>query len=148
MRLITGAGVDRTTGIDFPLANTLLADVTRYLDGPGKAVDDALRAMLPGMRFSFNNMIARAVDKIGTREPHEQKVMVQRVQTVIKELTVDKNHIRKHGELIIRLFNKLQDRRLGMGRWRGGATGALSGANPAGTARLHPPQPIQNAAFL
>ena len=33
--LILGAGVDRTTGIDFPLANTLLADVTRYLDGPG-----------------------------------------------------------------------------------------------------------------
>lgn len=134
MRLITGAGVDCTTGIDFPLANTLLADVTRYLDRPGKAVDDALRAMLPGMRFSFNNMSARAVDKIGTREPHEQKVMVQRVQAVIKELAVDKNHIRKHGELIIRLFNKLQDHRLGMGRWRGGATGA----NPAGAARLHP----------
>ena len=64
MLLITGAGVDRTAGIDFPLANTLLADVTRYLDGPGKMVDQALRAMLPGLRFSFNNMIARAVDKI------------------------------------------------------------------------------------
>lgn len=88
------------------------------------------------------------MDKIGTREPHEQKVMVQRVQAVIKELAVDKNHIRKHGELIIRLFNKPQDRCLGMGRWRGGATGALSGANPAGTARLHPPQPVQNAAVL
>lgn len=107
MLLITGAGVDRTTGIDFPLANTLLADVTRYLDGPGKSVDEALRAMLPGMRFSFNNMIARAVDKIATREPHEQKAMVQRVQTAIKNLPADKDNIRKHGELIIRLFNKL-----------------------------------------
>ena len=37
--LILGAGADRTSGIDFPLANTLLADVTRYLDGPGKPVD-------------------------------------------------------------------------------------------------------------
>ena len=45
MLLITGAGVDRTAGIDFPLANTLLADVTRYLDGPGKMVDQALRAV-------------------------------------------------------------------------------------------------------
>ena len=81
--LILGAGVDRTAGIDFPLANTLLADVTRFLDGPGKDVETALRDMLPGLRFSFNSMIARAVDKIATREPHEQKAMVQRVQDAI-----------------------------------------------------------------
>lgn len=107
MLLITGAGVDRTDGLDFPLANTLLADVTRYLDGDGKGVDAALREMLPGMRFSFNNMIARAVDKIATREPHEQKAMVQRVQNAIKSLPLEKEGVRKHGELIIRLFNKL-----------------------------------------
>lgn len=107
MLLITGAGVDRTAGLDFPLANTLLADVTRYLDGDGKGVDAALREMLPGMRFSFNNMIARAVDKIATREPHEQKAMVQRVQDAIKSLLPEKEGVRKHGELIIRLFNKL-----------------------------------------
>ena len=105
--LILGAGVDRTTGIDFPLANTLLADVTRYLAGPGKDVETALREMLPGLRFSFNSMIARAVDKIATREPHEQKAMVQRVQEAIAHLGEDQAGIRKHGELIIRLFNKL-----------------------------------------
>lgn len=105
--LILGAGVDRTTGIDFPLANTLLADVTRYLDGPGKDVETALREMLPGLRFSFNSMIARAVDKIATREPHEQKAMVQRVQDAIAHLGAEQEGIRKHGELIIRLFNKL-----------------------------------------
>ncbi|MBN2791450.1 MAG: hypothetical protein JXQ81_02975 [Desulfuromonadales bacterium] len=105
--LILGAGVDRTAGIDFPLANTLLADVTRYLDGPGKPVDEALRAMLPGLRFSFNSMIARAVDKIATRETHEQKAMVQRVQEAIANLPPEQEHVRKHGELIIRLFNKL-----------------------------------------
>ena len=102
-----GAGVDRTTGIDFPLANTLLADVTRYLDGPGKEVETALRNMLPGLRFSFNSMIVRAVDKIATREPHEQRAMVQRVQDAIAHLGADQEAIRKHGELIIRLFNKL-----------------------------------------
>ena len=105
--LILGAGVDRTTGIDFPLANTLLTDVTRYLDGPGKEVETALRNMLPGLRFSFNSMIARAVDKIATREPHEQRAMVQRVQDAIAHLGADQEAIRKHGELIIRLFNKL-----------------------------------------
>ncbi|QSA99341.1 hypothetical protein [Methylococcus sp. EFPC2] len=105
--LILGAGADRTPGIGFPLATTLLAEVTRYLAGPGKPVDEALRAMLPGMRFSFNAMIARAVDKIATREPHEQKAMVQRVQDAIAGLPPEKEDVRKHGELIIRLFNKL-----------------------------------------
>ncbi|TDV42343.1 hypothetical protein EC919_11861 [Pseudomonas graminis] len=40
--LIFGAGVDRTQGIDFPLANTLLADVSSYLERPSTAVDEAL----------------------------------------------------------------------------------------------------------
>jgi hypothetical protein len=105
--LILGAGVDRTTGIDFPLANSLLADVARFLEGPGKNVETALRDMLPGLRFNFNSMIARAVDKIATREPCEQKAMVQRVQDAIAHLGAEQDGVRKHGELIIRLFNKL-----------------------------------------
>lgn len=105
--LILGAGVDRTSGIDFPLANTLLTDVTRYLDGSGKDVEGALREMLPGLRFNFNSMIARAVDKIATREPYEQKAMVQRVKDAIAYLGPEQDAVRKHGELIIRLFNKL-----------------------------------------
>ncbi|WP_096700914.1 hypothetical protein [Magnetospirillum sp. 15-1] len=105
--LITGAGVDRSVGIEFPLANTLLADVTNYLSGEGKGVDAALREMLPGLRFSFNSMIARAVDKIATREPHEQKAMVQRVKEAIDGLPPEEEAMRKHGLLIIRLFEKL-----------------------------------------
>jgi len=58
--LIVGAGADRSAGIDFPLANTLLADVTRYLDGPGKPVDEALRAMLPGLRFNWTPLFTAA----------------------------------------------------------------------------------------
>lgn len=105
--LIIGAGVDRTEGIDFPLANTLLAGVSSYLDGDGKEVDIALRKMLPGLRFSFNTMIARAVDQIATRETHEQKAMVQRVRDVVNNLPEDQESVKKHGELIIRLFEKL-----------------------------------------
>lgn len=105
--LITGAGVDRTDGIEFPLANTLLAGITKYLDDDSNEVDKTLRDMLPGLRFSFNSMIARAVDKIATREPHEQKAMVKRVQEAINGLPEDKESIKKHGELIIKLFEKL-----------------------------------------
>jgi hypothetical protein len=102
--LIIGAGVDRTVGINFPLANTLLTDITRYLDNEGKGVDQALREMIPNLRFSFNSMIARAVDQITNREPQQQKVMVQRVQQAIKDLPDDQELVKKHGELIIKLF--------------------------------------------
>lgn len=105
--LITGAGVDRSEGIDFPLASTLLADIARYLEKDGKAVDEALREILPGLRFSFNKMISAAVDKIATRETHEQRAMVERVQKAIKNLPEDQEQEKKLGELIVRLFIKL-----------------------------------------
>ncbi len=105
--LILGAGADRTTGIDFPLANTLLTDITRYLDGEGKGVDEALRAMIPNLRFSFNSVIARAVDQITDREPYQQMAMVGRVRKAIEEIPPEQDLIRKHGELIIKLFEKL-----------------------------------------
>ena len=102
MRLMTGAGVDCTTGIDFP-SDTLLADVTRYLDKPGKAIGRCLACHASGMRFSFNNMIGERWEN--RREPHEQKVMVS--ARFIKDW--HKNHIRV-ANLIIRLFNKTADR--------------------------------------
>ena len=46
--LITGAGVDRSKGIDFPLANTLLGGITGFLKTEeGKRIDEVLREMLP-----------------------------------------------------------------------------------------------------
>ena len=105
--LITGAGVDRSKGIDFPLANTLLGGITGFLKTEeGKRIDEVLREMLPNMRFSFNSMIKTAVDKIVTRDQDEQRKMVKRVQEAIKGLNED-DKIHKHGMLIIRLFNKL-----------------------------------------
>lgn len=105
--LITGAGVDCTKGIDFPLAATLLPEIAAYIEGEGKAVDQTLRSLLPNLRFTFASMVARAVDAISTRGAEAQRAMVQRVQSVIDELPPGRDDIRKHGELIVRLFNKL-----------------------------------------
>jgi hypothetical protein len=105
--LITGAGVDRTPGIDFPLAATLLPEIASYIDGEGKPVDATLRSLLPNMRFTFSSMVARAVDVITTRGAEAQRMMVERVKDAIKDLPEDRSDIRRHGELIIRLFNKL-----------------------------------------
>ena len=105
--LITGAGVDCTKGIGFPLAATLLPEIAAFIEGEGKAVDQTLRALLPNLRFTFASMVARAVDAISTRGAEAQRAMVQRVQSVIDELPPERDDIRKHGELIVRLFNKL-----------------------------------------
>lgn len=105
--LITGAGVDQTKGIDFPLAATLLPEIAAYIEGEGKSVDLELRALLPNLRFTFSSMIARAVDVITTRDADAQRTMVLRVKEAIKNLPADRAHIRKHGQLIIRLFDKL-----------------------------------------
>lgn len=85
--LITGAGVDRTRGIDFPLAATHLPEIASYLDGDGKAIDATLRSMLPNLRFSFANTVERAVDAITTRGGEAQRKMVERVREAIKELS-------------------------------------------------------------
>ncbi len=67
--LILGAGADRTAGIDFPLANTLLADVTQYLVGPGKPVDAALRDMLPGLENPGPGLTIQHFHFIGLLNP-------------------------------------------------------------------------------
>lgn len=105
--LITGAGVDRTPKIDFPLAATLLPELAVYLEGEGKAVDTKLRSLLPNLRFTFSNTLARAVDDITSRGPESQRMMVERVKEAIKDLPADRQHVKKHGDLIIRLFDKL-----------------------------------------
>lgn len=105
--LITGAGVDRSKGIEFPLANTLLGEVAMFLkEEEGKKIDIALRNMLPNLRFSFSRTVKSAVDKITKREVYEQQEMVRKINEEIKNL--DKNDITyKHGKLIVSLFEKL-----------------------------------------
>jgi hypothetical protein len=105
--LILGAGADRTSGIDFPMANTLLPEVAQYLAGDGQAVDEALRKALPGIRFSFGRLIGGAIDNLTTREVGELKSVIQRVQQVANEIDDENDIIKKQGLLIVRLFDKL-----------------------------------------
>lgn len=61
--LIIGAGVDRTNGIDFPLANTLLSAISNYAENEGQEVDQKLRKFLPNLRFTFSSIITQAIEK-------------------------------------------------------------------------------------
>ena len=44
--LITGAGVDCTKGIGFPMAATLLPEIAAYIDAGGKPLDQTQRALI------------------------------------------------------------------------------------------------------
>lgn len=104
--LIIGAGVDRTKGIDFPLANTLLSAISNYAENEGKQVDNKLRETLPNLRFTFSTIITQAIEKITTRDIQEQRSMITRLQKVTDAIGED-NEIKKHGMLLVRLFDKL-----------------------------------------
>ena len=104
--LIIGAGVDRTNGIDFSLANTLLSAIANYAENEGQEVDQKLRKFLPNLRFTFSSIITQAIEKITTRDISEQRHMIERLQQVTDTIGED-NVVKKHGELLVKLFNKL-----------------------------------------
>lgn len=110
--LVTGAGVDKTPGIDFPLAADLLPAINGYLTRTeeGKAVDALLRQKISGLRFRFDRFINNAITDIAQREPEQLRDTILRVQRVVDQLPDDEasRTQKKHGELIVRLFNQLQ----------------------------------------
>lgn len=105
--IITGAGVDRSEGINFPLANNLIGGIANFLNTDiGKSTDQILREMLPNLRFSFNSVINDAINNVASHELEHYRVMINNVQECIKK--IDGNDIiHKHGVLLIKLFNKL-----------------------------------------
>lgn len=110
--LVTGAGVDKTPGINFPLAADLLPAINGYLTRTeeGKAVDALLRNKISGLRFRFDRFINNAITDIAQREPEQLRETIKRVQSVVDQLPDDeasRTH-KKQGELIVRLFNQLQ----------------------------------------
>jgi hypothetical protein len=110
--LVLGAGVDKTSGINFPLAADLLPAINGYLTRTeeGKQVEQLLRSKIPDLRFRFDRFINSAITDIAHREPEELRATIQRVQQAIDELPDGEEHdkTRKQGQLIVRLFNQLQ----------------------------------------
>jgi hypothetical protein len=110
--LVLGAGVDKTQGIDFPLAADLLPAINGYLtrNEEGKQVEQLLRSKIPDLRFRFDRFINSAITDIAHREPEELRATIQRVQQAVAELPEGEEHetTRKQGQLIVRLFDQLQ----------------------------------------
>ena len=69
--LITGAGVDKSAGIDFPLANRLLPEIAKFIKGDGSEFDKALRSAIPNLRFDFSKYINTAINSLTSRGDSE-----------------------------------------------------------------------------
>lgn len=107
--LITGAGVDKTTGIDFPLANKLLPEVARFINNEGKEFERSVRSALPGLRFNFNKFINSEIENITKKDALELKSIVELVSQAEAKITSEDDISKKRGRVIIRLFQKLVD---------------------------------------
>lgn len=62
--LILGAGVDKTEGINMPLANGLIPEIAHFVENEGKNIDTKVRSFLPSLRFSFVKFIREAIDDV------------------------------------------------------------------------------------
>lgn len=104
--LITGAGVDKTDGINFPLANQLLPEIAQFIKGDGAEFDKALRQAIPNLRFNFSSYITSAIESLTSREDQDIRRIVERIKDKTKDLD-DSELAKKQGKIIVNLFNKL-----------------------------------------
>jgi hypothetical protein len=105
--LITGAGVDKTSGIDFPLANRLLPEIAQFIQGGGVEFDKALRSAIPNLRFDFAKYINAAINSLTNRSDNDIRRIVQIIQDAVNSIEDDSDQSKKQGIVIVRLFNKL-----------------------------------------
>ncbi len=84
--LILGAGVEKSEGIDMPLANELVPQIRNFIhnDKTGKEVDNVLRGIIKGLRFSYDDFIKRTADELASVFKKELDDIVQRINSVKK----------------------------------------------------------------
>lgn len=106
--IICGAGVDKSPGLDFPLATELVPQIRQYLQtDEGKEIDKALRKILPGLRFSYDKFIKNAIDKLSNDFRGQVATIVENIsREVEKEETGEED--KKLGNLISALLIKIQ----------------------------------------
>ncbi len=83
---ILGAGVEKTEGINFPLAAQLLPEIVAFSESDeGKTFDEALRKSLPQLRFNLKSFIKSAVDNFNETTTAEIIEIIERLEPLIKQ---------------------------------------------------------------
>jgi len=108
--LILGAGVEKTKGIDMPLANELVPKIRDFLyeDKTGKEVDKKLRDIIKGLRFSYDDFVKKAVDKLASEFRQEVNKILENVDKTLKNesLTEEQKNL---GEIIKAFLSKIKE---------------------------------------
>ena len=107
--LILGAGAEKTVGIDMPLANELVPQIRDFLfeNEIGKQVEQKLREMLKGLRFSYDDFVKKAVDRLASDFKKEVNVILVQVKKTQKTetLTQEQANIAK---ILVSFLEKIQ----------------------------------------
>lgn len=106
--IICGAGVDKSDGIDMPLATELVPRIRDFLKTEeGQTIDKALRNILPHLHFSYDKFIKEAVDKLSNEFRGQVADIVDRISRQIESEGIDEAD-KKLGKLIVALLIKIQ----------------------------------------
>ncbi len=108
--LILGAGVEKTEGIDMPLANELVPQIRDFIynDEVGQNVDLELRKIIKGLRFNYDDFVKKAVDKLASDFRKEVNQILVHIKHVIEHDESLTEEQRKLGQIVISLLEKIQ----------------------------------------
>lgn len=108
--LILGAGVEKTEGIDMPLANELVPQIREFIynDDIGKNVDLELRKIIKGLRFNYDDFVKKAVDKLASDFRKEvNQILIQIKYVVENDTSLNEEH-KNLAKIVISLLEKIQ----------------------------------------
>ncbi|NOV29245.1 hypothetical protein [Methylomonas sp. ZR1] len=107
--LVCGAGVDKSEGIDMPLAAELVPKIRAFLKSTddGQKIEATLRQIIPNLRFSYDKFVKEAVEKLSNEFRGQVADIVDRIGQELKDEHLDDKDA-KLGRLIIALLIKIQ----------------------------------------
>ncbi|MGZ5043179.1 MAG: hypothetical protein ACXV8P_00180 [Methylobacter sp.] len=107
--LVCGAGVDKSEGIDMPLAAELVPRIREFLKSTedGRKIEATLRQIIPNLRFSYDKFVKEAVEKLSNDFRRQVAEIIDRIQQELKDETLNDKDA-KLGRLIIILLLKIQ----------------------------------------
>ncbi|MFA5181295.1 MAG: hypothetical protein WC405_08220 [Syntrophales bacterium] len=105
--IICGAGVDKSDGIDIPLATELVPRIRNFLKTEeGQIIDKTLRNILPNLHFSYDKLIKDAVDRLSNEFRGQVAEIVNRISRQVESGELGESDI-KLGKLIVALLIKI-----------------------------------------
>lgn len=105
---VLGAGVDATSGIEFPVTSELLPRIKEFVESDdGKAIEAKLRSLFPGLRFRFDTFIQNTIDNIARSYQGQLQAIVTNVSHELNHNPGLTEEDRKLGRLIQVIFDKV-----------------------------------------